>query len=275
MKSDEFIREVDEELQQERLAALWKQYGAYAIGAALIIVAATAGQVGWTAWRDHSMQNQAAALDDAERKLAGRNFDDAAKAFAEIGSEYSGGPVAIARLREAMALHQSGDSDGAITALENLASDSGQDQIITDLAKLQSLWLQAEDGDPQTLMAGLAALATADRPWRHSARELNATIAIRAGDLEAARANSLRVLARMQPRRRVCEDALANFLVRSAAARLQPLLRMTRKVHDPTPSFKYCDRVLCTPVAWRLFGLVWRIRGATASRRTAIGDVIG
>ena len=43
MSDTQFIREIDEELRRERLMKLWERYGAYAVGAAVLIVAATAG----------------------------------------------------------------------------------------------------------------------------------------------------------------------------------------------------------------------------------------
>ena len=40
MSDTQFIREIDEELRRDRLAKLWELYGHYAVGAAVLIVAA-------------------------------------------------------------------------------------------------------------------------------------------------------------------------------------------------------------------------------------------
>ena len=45
MSDDSFIREVEEELRSDRLKKVWNQFGAFIIGAAIVIVVATA------AWR--------------------------------------------------------------------------------------------------------------------------------------------------------------------------------------------------------------------------------
>ena len=186
MKSDEFIREVDEELQRDRLAALWKAYGAYAIGAAVIIVAATAAQVGWTAWQESEMQAQGAAFDAARGQLASGKLDAAADAYTDIAGEHGGGPAAVARLRAAFALQREGDIEGAGEALAGLAASSDADPILRELAELQALAIRIDDDDPASLIDALEPLSAADKPWRHTARELRAAAALRAGDEDLA-----------------------------------------------------------------------------------------
>ena len=186
VKSEEFIREVDEELQRDRLAALWKQYGAYGIAAALAIVLGTAGWTGWQAWSASALQQQGAAFDAAESKLAGGSHGEAADALAAVARDYPGGPALVAELRRAFALVEAGDQAAAVEALAAAAAGEG-DPMLVDLARLQSLALQIDDADPAMLLRELEPLAAADRPWRYSARELRAAAAIRAGDPALAR----------------------------------------------------------------------------------------
>ncbi|MCB2011521.1 MAG: tetratricopeptide repeat protein [Geminicoccaceae bacterium] len=187
MKSDEFIREVDEELQQERLAALWKRWGALVIGIALAIVLATAGRVGWNAWQESSLQSQGEAMVSAERKFSAGSFDDAADDFASIETDYPGGPAAIAGLRRAAALRAGGDTERAATVLAEVADRHGDDPLIADLARLQGLSLEANSGgDPAMILQSLEPLAAAGRPWRYSALELQVAMALGQGDTERA-----------------------------------------------------------------------------------------
>ena len=51
MSDTEFIRDVDEELRRDQMKSLWDRYGLYVIGAAVLIVALTAGYRGWDAWQ--------------------------------------------------------------------------------------------------------------------------------------------------------------------------------------------------------------------------------
>ena len=50
LEQDSLFREVDEELRQEQFSKLWKQYGKYAIGAAVSLVAAVGGYQAWQTW---------------------------------------------------------------------------------------------------------------------------------------------------------------------------------------------------------------------------------
>ena len=45
--SEEFIREVDEELQEEKYAKIWRKIGPYVISLAIGIVLFTSGVVFW------------------------------------------------------------------------------------------------------------------------------------------------------------------------------------------------------------------------------------
>lgn len=54
----DIFTEVDEDLRRDRALRLWKQYGNYLIGAAVVVAAATAGYV---AWQDYSRKQAEAA----------------------------------------------------------------------------------------------------------------------------------------------------------------------------------------------------------------------
>ena len=59
-QSDEFIREVDEAVRQDRWLTLWKHYGNYVVAAAAVVVIVVAGGVGWQAWQESQRQEVAA-----------------------------------------------------------------------------------------------------------------------------------------------------------------------------------------------------------------------
>ena len=77
MQSDGFIREVDEELQRERVARLWQRYGTIVVGAAVIVIAGTAGKVGWDAWQERQLTRQGAAFAAAETAFRANPADAA------------------------------------------------------------------------------------------------------------------------------------------------------------------------------------------------------
>ena len=103
MKSDEFIREVDEELRRDRFATLWRRYGAMVLGAAILIVAATAAKVGWDHWAAQARAAEATRFVAAQQALQAGNHAEAAAQFAALAAEGKTGFAELARLKEAEA----------------------------------------------------------------------------------------------------------------------------------------------------------------------------
>lgn len=187
MKSEEFIREVDEELQRERLASIWRRYGGLMVAVALLAVLGTAAKVGWDHWRQQGIAAEAAEFVKAQAALAASKPQDAARAFAELAGSGDTGYAALARLREAEALLAANDPQGANAALEALGQSSAGDPILRDLGTLAAVAREIDTGDPAALRARLEPIAAAGSPWRDQARELLAVLAIRTGQLDEAR----------------------------------------------------------------------------------------
>ena len=183
MKSDEFIREVDEELRRDRFATLWRRYGAMVLGAAILIVAATAAKVGWDHWAAQARAAEATRFAAAQQALQAGNHAEAAAQFAALAAEGKTGFAELARLKEAEAKLGQKDTAGALTALDGLAAGGGSDPILRD----RDLSFEVNNGVPATLKQQLEPLAAAGAPWRNQARELQALLAIRAGALDEAR----------------------------------------------------------------------------------------
>jgi len=187
VKSEEFIREVDEELRRDRFAMLWRRYGAFVLSVAVLIVVGTAAKVGWDQWRQRERVAEALRFAGAERALAAGQGAEAAQQFAALAAEGGTGFAALARLKEAEAKLGQKDEAGALTALDQLATTTGDDPILRDLATLLAVERRLDKADPAELTKTLEPLAAGDSPWRHQARELLALTAIRAGDLDKAR----------------------------------------------------------------------------------------
>lgn len=188
MKSDEFIREVDEELRRDRLLSIWQRYGRALIALVVLLVVGVAAWEGWKAWRGRQMAAAAEALLAIERDMAAGRWADAASAFAATAAGGAPGPATIARLREAAALGRAGDADAVAGTLGGLADRSDADPLLRQLATLLLAQHTLDSADPAELRSRLVPLAEAGQPWRNSARELLALLALRAGDTGQARA---------------------------------------------------------------------------------------
>ncbi len=149
----------------------------------------TAGVVGWR------------EFDRNQRRAAGDRFGavivevesaaepaKAADILANYISDAPDGYATLARLREAKLRADAGERETAIGLYDALASDSSVEPLFRDLAALYSVRMQIEEGDAATLNARLATLAADGGPWRYTARELQAVLALKSGDTQGARA---------------------------------------------------------------------------------------
>ncbi len=182
---DSLFREIEEDLRQEHWAKLWKRYGNYAVGAVLALVLSVAGYQGWRAYdiatRQSDGERFAAAL-----KLAGdKQTQAAAEAFAGLAADATAGYALLARFQEAALLAKRGQPAAAYA---DLAQDPGVDAVYRDLAVILGAFHEMNGPGAGDLSARLAPLTADGNPWRHSAKELTAVLAARAGDRTKARA---------------------------------------------------------------------------------------
>jgi hypothetical protein len=186
--SDEFIREVDEAVRQDRWLKLWKQYGTYLIGAALAVVIGTAAGVGWRAWQESQRQAEAERYMAAIELLRQERPAEAAEALGALARDSSSGYAVLARLQAAQALGEAGDTAGKLKMLHQISEDSGTAALYRDLGELLAAQEAFGEAGSDNLSSRLAKLTAEHNPWRYSALELSALTQLREGNTEAARA---------------------------------------------------------------------------------------
>ena len=182
----DIFREVDEEVRRERLEQLWKRYGSYITAAALVVVACVGAWRGYLYWEERKAAEAGAAYEAASGLADAGKHSEAEAAFAKLASEGTAGYRGLARFREAAQLGLS-DPKAAVAAYDALARDASLGQSMQDLAAVRAALLLVDTASYQDLRTRLEPLTAADRPFRHSARELLAFGAWRAGDSAAAR----------------------------------------------------------------------------------------
>ena len=110
-----------------------------------------------------------------------------ANSFVALSRDAPAGYRTLARLRAAALMAEAGNLPGATAQWEAVALDPEADRLYRDLATLLSVSHAVDSGDPAALSARLAPLLAEGNPWRASARETAALLAIRRGASEEAR----------------------------------------------------------------------------------------
>jgi hypothetical protein len=186
VKADEFIREVDEAVRQERWLKLWKQYGTFVIGASLAIVVGTAAGVAWREYRASARLDEATQYAQAVELLRQDRPAEAADIFAALAENADSGYAVLARLRVAEARAEAGNPEAKLETLTRLA-ESNAAPVYRDLGRLLAAQQQLGRGEPGALTQDLDGLAGPEEPWRYSALELQALSQMQAGEMLEAR----------------------------------------------------------------------------------------
>jgi hypothetical protein len=182
----DIFQEVDEEVRRERLNRLWQQYGNYAIAACVLVVVAVAGWRGYDWWQTRKAAEAGAAFESAVMLAEAGKHQEADAAFAKLAVDGTAGYRVLARLREAAELAQT-DKNAAVKTYDEIAGDRSAGQVMQDLAAVRSGFLLVDTAPYSEIRTRLEPLTAADRTFRHTARELLALSAWKAGDMTAAR----------------------------------------------------------------------------------------
>ena len=182
----EILREIDEDLQQDRLKELWKRYGAFAVAGIVVLVL---GVSGFTYWRNAEVAAREAAADAfiAAQSLAQETrYTEAANAFTELVQHAPDAYALLARFQRAAVLGRAGDRSGAGAEFQEIASDASVEPMFQELALLMMAMQTADIADAQQLIAQLRPITEDGKPWRFSALEIIAALQLREEDFSGA-----------------------------------------------------------------------------------------
>jgi hypothetical protein len=182
----DIFQEVDEEVRREKLKQLWERHSNLIVALALLVVLGVGGWRGYDWWETKKAAESGSAFEAAVLLAEGGKQSEAQAAFAKLAKEGSSGYRTLARFREAAELGRT-DPPAAIGAYAALAADSSLDRTLQDLAAVRGGLIMVDTAPLAEITARLEPLTAANRPFRHTARELLALAAWRAGDTAAAK----------------------------------------------------------------------------------------
>jgi hypothetical protein len=187
--SDQFFREVEEAVRQDRYKKLWDQYGVYALGAAGLLVIGVAAYQGWNFWQEKQAQQAGAKFTQALSMAEAGEGAGAAKAAEILDGLADDGPEGyrvLARFQLAAARAKAGETDKAVAGYDALAKDPSVDPILQGRAALEAAALRLDKADYAEMDGRLKGLIDSNSAWRFSARELLGLSAYRLKDMREA-----------------------------------------------------------------------------------------
>ncbi|BBF94173.1 tetratricopeptide repeat protein [Blastochloris tepida] len=177
----DIFQEVEEEVRREKLRALWDKYGGLVLALAVAIVIGVAGWRGWEWWQHRQAEAAGVRFEAALRLAAEGKTAESEAALASLQAEGPGGYALLARLTRADVLSAT-DRAAAVAAYDAIAADTGAPALIRDLAQVRAGLLLIDGAPYADMKSRLEPLAAAEGAYRHTARELLAASAWKAGE---------------------------------------------------------------------------------------------
>lgn len=183
--SEEFIKEVDEDIKEEKRVKLWKKLIPYVISFSLTIILFTSGFV---FWKNYTRDSNQTLGDDftAAVDLANEDDTDAALlALDRIVDKGSDGYATIAKMKKASLLIDKGLSDEGLSIYLDLERNA-VDQSFRDIATILYVLNSMDKIAPETLLKKIEPLENS-KVWQSSALELKAFIFLKNNNKKLAK----------------------------------------------------------------------------------------
>lgn len=182
-----FLREVEQEVRRERLMKMVDKYG---VPVLVVVGALILGTGGYFLYQNSV--REAAERDGntylvAERLLRGDKKAGGKKDLERLARDGSGAYVPLAKMRLAALALDAGKRDEARKLFAEAAASDALDATLRSHAQMQVIALDIDKLDFTQAKNRLSKFLDDQSPWRHSAREMLALVAIREAKFDDAR----------------------------------------------------------------------------------------
>ncbi len=186
MSDDSIFNEVSEELRSERMRNMWRRYGPFVIGAAVLIVLLVAVNEGWRWYQDSVAAESSRQFYSAFELADGGDLPAAQEQLNQLIAEGSGKYPVLGQFAQAALLARDGNTDEALAAYDAIATTQSE-QRLRDLAFLLAGNVLVDTGDVAAVEARIGGLISPDNAMRNAAREILGLTQYAAGEGDAAR----------------------------------------------------------------------------------------
>ncbi len=183
--TDAFIQEVTEEVKNDTWKAFWNKYGLFVILLVIIAVSAAVSFETIKSWKQKQYQaqteNYLMALE------TNKNYENSLIALEKIAASDQGIYSELARIQIAEILFEQNKNAEAEAMLQAIVDNEKLSLRIRQLATVKLATYKIDIAPRAELQALLQPIMDAQNSWSPLAQEMLAMVAIRDGDIEAAR----------------------------------------------------------------------------------------
>jgi hypothetical protein len=176
------FQEIDAAVRQDDMRAWWKRWGTAVVGGVVLLVVAVVALVGW---RQYDASRRATAGETYSASIA-KIASDKKAARAELEQQAANAVEPYRSLAALTAAQLLDTPDQQVAAL--LATAPKLTPELSDLALAIAGYKSVDGGKLEAMAGQLEGMTGPERPFRMSARELQALALVKKGDLKGARA---------------------------------------------------------------------------------------
>ena len=148
-----FELEVDEEMEQERLAHLWQKYHGWIFGGVCLILFLTAGIQLYSSWWQKVRLSESDAYEKAVILANSQKYEQAQKAFESLISSGYTGYKKLAQMQLADLYMQQNKVPEALGVLKKVVDSCKREDSLCLTALISYTGYQIEDGNPDQMLA--------------------------------------------------------------------------------------------------------------------------
>ena len=182
--TDEFIREVDEDLKEEKRLKLWKKFFPYVVSISLGIVLFTSGFVFWEGYSNNQRQKLGDDFTAAVVLSNENDLDASLLALDRIVDKGSDGYVTMAKMKKASILIEQGRIDDGLEIYKDLEKNA-VDQSFRDIATILYVLNSLNNESKDDLLKKITPLENSEI-WKSSALELKGYIYLKNNEIDKA-----------------------------------------------------------------------------------------
>jgi len=184
----DLFQEIDDELRQDKASRLWRVYGKYVVGAAIVIIMSVGGYKFWQQKQLDDGEKASIAYEAALARSASGDYKGAIDQLNEEEIGTAAGYAALSQMQKANLAMKINDFEAALITFKEIAENDKYPQSIKEWASFRYVAVRVEKQIDSNASADLDALIATDSPWRFLAKEIKAIKEIETGNKSGAKA---------------------------------------------------------------------------------------
>ncbi|MDD4557199.1 MAG: tetratricopeptide repeat protein [Alphaproteobacteria bacterium] len=184
---EKLLREVEQDLKNDRLVAFWKQYGLYLVIFVVLVLSFAVSFETFKVWHREKNQTWSDTYAYALNLQIQGKYDESLKVLNDIVKNNHDIYVDLAKVQISNVLLEQGKGDEATAALEEIISDKNMNSKMRDVSIIKLASYKLDTAPKEEIVALLSPLATTSNSWTNVAKELLAMLEVREGNLAEAR----------------------------------------------------------------------------------------